>query len=117
MTNGIKTIIFPVRDLAAAKKTYGEVLGVEPYADEPYYMGFKIDDQDVGFDPNGHNQGMTGPIGYFHVDDINGTLVRLVDAGAETVRAVNDVGGGRLIAWVEDGDGNVFGLLQDSEQG
>lgn len=43
---------------------------------------------------------MTGPIAYFHVDGINGTLVRLVDAGAETVRAVNDVGGGRLIAWV-----------------
>jgi hypothetical protein len=36
MTEGIKTIIIPVRDLAAAKALYGTALDVEPYADEPY---------------------------------------------------------------------------------
>ena len=115
MTNGIKTIIFPVRDLAAAKKMYGQMLGVEPYADAPYYLGYKIDDQDVGFDPNGHSKGMTGPVGYFHVDDIEGTLSRMVEAGAEIVQEVNDVGGGRLIDSVKDADGNMFGPLQDTE--
>jgi hypothetical protein len=61
MTEGIKTIIIPVRDLAAAKALYGTALDVEPYADEPYYVGFRVGDQEIGLDPNGHNHGMTGP--------------------------------------------------------
>ena len=70
MGHGIKTIIIPVRDLAAAKTLYGTVLGVEPYADEPYYVGFRVGDQEIGLDPNGHNHGMTGPVGYCHVGDV-----------------------------------------------
>jgi len=57
---------------------------------------------------------MTGPVGYWHVDDINKALEELVDAGAETQQAVRDVGGGRLIAAVKDADGNVIGLVQPS---
>ncbi len=41
MTAGLKTIIYPVKDLARAKALFGALLGVEPYADEPYYVGFK----------------------------------------------------------------------------
>jgi hypothetical protein len=33
--------------------------------------------------------------------------------GAELLRDVRDVGGGRLIASVKDADGNLVGLLQD----
>ena len=47
-----------------------QVFGHEPYMDEAYYVGFKIGDQDIGLDPNGHKQGMTGPVGYYHVDDM-----------------------------------------------
>jgi predicted enzyme related to lactoylglutathione lyase len=112
MTEGVKTIIYPVKDVAAAKKLYSELLGVTPYADEAYYVGFRIGEQDIGLDPNGHGQGMTGPVGYFHVPDINKSLKALRAAGAETVKDVRDVGGGRLIASVKDLDGNVIGLLQ-----
>jgi predicted enzyme related to lactoylglutathione lyase len=117
MTSGIKTVIFPVKDIAAAKQLYGELAGVNPYADEVYYVGFKVDGQDVGLDPNGHSKGMTGPVAYWHVDDINKSLEALLAAGAETQRPINDVGGGRLIATVKDPDGNVFGLLQDPAGG
>jgi predicted enzyme related to lactoylglutathione lyase len=110
---GVKTVIFPVKDIAAAKQIYAPLAGVEPYADEPYYVGFKVDGQDIGLDPNGHQKGMTGPVGYFHVDDINATLEALLGAGAETDQPVRDVGGGRLIATVKDPDGNVIGVLQD----
>jgi predicted enzyme related to lactoylglutathione lyase len=113
MTSGMQTIIYPVKDIGAARQLYGELFGVAPYADEPYYVGFKVDGQDAGLDPNGHSKGMTGPVGYWHVDDINATLEVLVGAGAETDQAVRDVGGGRLIATVKDPDGNVIGLLQD----
>lgn len=112
MADGLKTIIYPVKDLARAKTLYSTLLGVTPYADEPYYVGFNVAGQEVGLDPNGHNQGMTGPVGYWHVDDIRKVLNALLDAGAEAQQAVKDVGGGKLIASVKDADGNVIGLIQ-----
>lgn len=112
MTSGIKTIMYPVTDIATAKQLYSHLLGVEPYMDEAYYVGFNVDGQDVGLDPNGHRKGMTGPVGYWHVEDIHKTLQELLDGGAQAGHAVTDVGGGKLIATVTDADGNVIGLLQ-----
>jgi len=112
MTSGIGTVIYPVKDLAQAKALYTSLLGVEPYADAPYYVGFKVEGQDIGLDPNGHGKGMTGPVGYFHVNNIEESLAQLLDAGAEEVQGVTDVGGGRLIATAKDADGNIIGLLQ-----
>ncbi len=109
MTAGVKTIIYPVKDLAKAKALYGALLGVPPTADAPYYVGFTVAGQDIGLDPHGHTEGMTA---YWHVDDIEGSMQALLDAGAETLQAINDVGGGRLIASVKDPDGNIIGLLQ-----
>ena len=110
MNQGVKTVIYPVGDLASAKAAFRELLGVEPYADAPYYVGFKVGDQDIGLDPNGHKEGMTA---YYAVDDIKKSLQSLVDAGAKTIQEIKDVGGGRLIASVKDGNGNLIGLMQD----
>ncbi|WP_324669355.1 VOC family protein [Geochorda subterranea] len=107
------TVIYPVRDLTAAKKVFGQLLGVAPYADQPYYVGFRLGDQEVGLDPNGHGKGMTGPVPYWDVTDIKATLARLVDAGAEVHQNITDVGGGKLIALVKDPDGNLIGLIQN----
>ena len=112
MTSGIRTIVFPVKDLARAKTLFGTLVGAAPYADEAYYVGFRVGDQEIGLDPNGHSQGMTGPVGYWHVEDIEKSLELLLDAGAETQQAVRDVGGGKLVATVTDPDGNVIGLVQ-----
>ncbi len=112
MSQGIKTIIVPVRDLAAASALYRSVLGVAPYADEPYYVGFQVGDQEIGLDPNGHDHGMTGPVGYCHVADAAAALRQAVEAGWLTRQGVKDVGGGQLAAVVEDPSGNVLGFLQ-----
>ena len=117
MASGLVTIIYPVKDLAAAKQVFGTAFGVPPYIDEPYYVAFNVGGQDVGLDPTGHGKGMTGPVTYWRVDDINDRLAALLTAGAETQQAVNDVGGGRLIATVRDADGNPIGLLQDPAGG
>ncbi|MBD9728885.1 glyoxalase [Streptomyces caniscabiei] len=116
MTDGLKTVIYPVEDLARAKALFGTLLEVEPYADTPYYVGFKDAGQDVGLDPNGHAKGMTGPVPYWHVSDIRSTLAALLVAGAQTLEDVHEVGGGRLIASVKDPDGNLIGLLQDTAE-
>jgi len=109
---GIKQFNYPVKDLAGAKKLYSKLLGVEPYADAAYYVGFRVGDQEIGLDPNGHSLGLTGPVGFFHVSDIKGSLQSLLDAGAQVQQAVKDVGGGMLIAYVKDTDGNSIGLIQ-----
>src|SRR4051812_6933685 len=111
MTSGMNTIIYPVKDIAAAKELYGKLFGA-PSMDETYYVGFRVGDQEVGLDPNGHGNGMTGPVGYWHVDDVNLSLEALVAAGGETQQPVTDVGAGKLIATVADADGNLVGLLQ-----
>ncbi|MGW7258820.1 VOC family protein [Streptomyces sp. NPDC054834] len=113
MSAGLQTIIYPVKDLEKAKSLFTALLGVEPYADAPYYVGFKAAGQDVGLDPNGHAQGMTGPVPFWHVTDLRGRLAALLEAGAELLQDVRDVGNGRLIASVKDPDGNLVGLLQD----
>ena len=106
----MKTIIFPVTDLAAAKRAFAALLG-EPVMDQPYYVQFAADGQEVGLDPNGHAKGMTGPVAYWHVEDIKAVVGELVAAGAEEVQGISDVGGGRLIASVRAGDA-VIGVLQ-----
>jgi extradiol dioxygenase family protein len=55
MNQGVRTIIYPVKDIASARKLYSKPLGVEPYVDQAYYVGFKVEDQDIGLDPNGFN--------------------------------------------------------------
>jgi len=112
MNQGIKTVIYPVKDIAKAKRLFSKLLGVEPHGDEAYYVGFTVGDQEIGLDPNGHKAGMTGPVGYYHVNDIKTSLQLLLDAGAQIQQAVKDVGGGKLIATVKDSDGNVIGLIQ-----
>lgn len=112
MTSGIKTVICPVKDLAAATALYRQLLGTDPYAESPYYVGFRVGDQEIGLDPNGHQQGMTGPLAYCHVEDIKASLAGLLEAGATEQQPIRDVGGGKLIAWVTDPDGNLIGLLQ-----
>ena len=107
MNQGIQTIIYPVTDIAQAKALFSTLLGKEPYADAPYYVGFKVGDQDIGLDPNGHKHGMTP---YYQVDDIKQSLQALLNADATTVQDVTDVGGGKLIAVVKDTEGNVIGL-------
>jgi len=109
MNQGVKTVIYPVTDIAKAKAIFTALLGVEPYADAPYYVGYKVAGQDIGLDPNGHKHGMTP---YYQVDDINQSLQALLDAGATKVQEVTDVGGGKLIAVVKDTDGNIIGLTQ-----
>ncbi len=111
MNKGIKTVIYPVKDMARAKTQFRALLGVEPYSDAPYYVGFKVGDQDIGLVPNSPEAGLTA---FYHVADIKQSLQSLVDAGSQVLRKISDVGGGRLVASVRDVDGNIIGLIQDT---
>jgi predicted enzyme related to lactoylglutathione lyase len=112
-TAGIKTVLHPVSDLAAAKAVYAALLGVGPQTDEPYYVGFEAEGQQIGLVPDGGPQAITSPVGYWHVPDIEAKLAEVTAAGASVREPAHDVGGGRLVATVTDPDGNVLGLIQD----
>jgi predicted enzyme related to lactoylglutathione lyase len=116
-TQGIKTVLHPVSDLDAAKAVYTALLGMAPQHDAPYYVGYDTAGQHIGLVPGGARQGMTGPVAYWHVPDIEAKLAEVTAAGATVKEPAHDVGGGRLVASVTDPDGNVLGLLQDPVSG
>ena len=112
-TEGAKTILHPVSDLEKAKPIYAALLGGPPQTDASYYVGFDVAGQHIGLVPGGGPQGMTSPVAYWHVPDIEAKLADVTAAGAIVKEPAHDVGGGRLVATVTDPDGNVLGLLQD----
>ncbi|TWD73013.1 putative enzyme related to lactoylglutathione lyase [Kribbella amoyensis] len=112
-THGVKTLLHPVSDLAKAKAVYSALLGMPPQTDTAYYVGFETEGQHIGLVPGGGPQGMTSPVAYWHVADLEAKLAEVTAAGAVVEEAAHEVGGGRRVATVIDPDGNVLGLLQD----
>jgi predicted enzyme related to lactoylglutathione lyase len=112
-TQGVKTILHPVTDLAKAKAVYTALLGIEPQADAPYYVGYDVEGQQIGLVPGGGPEHATSPVAYWHVADIEAKLAEVTAAGATVKESPREVGGGRLVATFSDPDGNVLGLIQD----
>lgn len=106
MANNIPLIVFPVKDLEKAKIFYNTYLGTEPYVDGAWYTGYKLDDLEVGLDPNG-----SAVVSYIDTDDIAASIKTLQEVGGEVVMAPKDVGEGLLVAQVKV-EGNVMGLRQ-----
>ncbi|HMK96421.1 MAG TPA: VOC family protein [Acidimicrobiales bacterium] len=113
-TEGVKIVLHPVSDLGKAKAVYTALLGTEPQADAPYYVGYDTAGQHIGLVPGGGPQGMTSPVAYWRVADIEKKLAEVTAAGATRKEPARDVGGGRLVATFTDPDGNVLGLVQDT---
>ena len=111
MARNIRLLVYPVKDVEKAKAFYGKFLDVKPYVDSPYYVGYRVGDQEVGLDPNSR----IGPIAYTDVEDIKSSLKAMTEVGAQIVQDVKNVGGGLLIAQVKDADGNIVGLRQQSK--
>jgi predicted enzyme related to lactoylglutathione lyase len=106
---GAQLIVFPTGDLENAKKLFTSLLGTEPYADSPYYVGYRSDGREIGLDPHGSSG---GPIVYWDTDDIAAKVAELTGAGWQVVSEPKDVGGGLLIAQLTDGSGSTVGLRQ-----
>ena len=81
-TEGIKTVLHPVTDLAAAKTVYTALLGTPPSADAEYYVGYDVGGQHVGLVPGAGAQGMTSPVAYWEVQDIEAKIAEVTAAGA-----------------------------------
>lgn len=112
---GLRTCIYPVPDLAAAKAWYARAFGVEPYFDEPFYVGFEIGGYELGLIPaqEGSQRGSAGGLAYWGVEGARAAWDLFLERGATPVESVHEVGGGILVATVRDPFGNDIGLIEN----
>ncbi|MBS1124614.1 MAG: hypothetical protein H6Q90_6842 [Deltaproteobacteria bacterium] len=113
MLRGIRSVIYQVDDLAKARAFYEAALGKPPYFDEPFYVGFDIDGQELGLHPDTSKlkPGPGGAIAYWRVDDLAATWAQLQALGGGAIEAPHEVGGGLSTAIVSDPCGNLVGLI------
>lgn len=114
MFEGLRTVIYPVNDVAKAKEWYATLLGQEPYFDQPFYVGFEIGGFELGLDPNGMAAASAGgPVAYWGVKDINAAFARLRESGAGEHSPVVDVGDNIKTAVLIDPFGNAIGIIEN----
>ena len=113
MFQGLRTLTYGVKDLAAAKAWYTDILGFGPYFDQPFYAGFEVGGYELGLDPGSQpgNGERTGPLAHWGVDDIDAAYATLVEKGAKGISAPEEVGDGIRVAALSDPFGNVFGII------
>lgn len=115
MTAPVSSILYPVTDMNKAKPIFTTLFGLEPATDSPYYVGYEVNGLQVGLVPGGHEDGVTGPLPYVTVENIEQAVADLVAAGAEIVTPVRSVGPGGTVAVVKDTDGSAIGLIQNPD--
>ncbi len=112
MLLGLRTITYPAPDLAKAKQWYSDVLGIAPYFDEPFYVGFSVGGFELGLIPDAQ-PGIAGPQALWGVENIEAEFKRLIALGATELEAVTEVGGGIKVAAVQDPFGNRLGIIEN----
>jgi predicted enzyme related to lactoylglutathione lyase len=113
MFQGLRTVIYHVSDLDRAKAWYSSVLGIEPYFDQPFYVGFNVGGYELGLDPNMSTSGGGGVGAYWGVSDCEAAFNRLLELGASAHSPVQDVGEGIRVATVNDPFGNLIGVIEN----
>lgn len=114
MFQGLRTAIYNVGDIQEAREWYSRMLGVNPYFDEPFYVGFNVGGYELGLDPD--VSGVTtgdGVVAYWGVGDAKAAYVRALGLGAQAHSEPREVGGGIIVATVKDPWGNVFGIIEN----
>ena len=112
MLLGLRTVIYPAPDLVKAKQWYLDVLGVPPYFDEPFYVGFSVGGFELGLIPDA-TPGVTGTQVMWGVQGIDAEFKRLLALGATPLEAVTEVGGGIKVAALQDPFGNRLGIIEN----
>jgi catechol 2,3-dioxygenase-like lactoylglutathione lyase family enzyme len=108
---GVRTVIYPAPDLAASKAWFTGVLGVEPYFDQPFYVGYHVGGYELGLDPNADPA--TGAQAYWGVPDVDAAYHALLDAGARAYTEVAESGDGIRVAGVLEPGGTFLGLIEN----
>jgi len=111
----LRSAIYPVADLAAARKWYAEWLGIEPYFDQPFYVGFDVNGFELGLHPDSpaHQAHRGGGVPYWKTADLDGEWRNVLGRGCTAINPPQDVGGGVRVAEARDPFGNTIGLIEE----
>ena len=113
MFKKLRTVIYYVPDLQAAKAWYSKLTGVQPYFDEAFYVGFDFNSCELGLHPQDETITIGNQtISHWAVDEIENCVKKLVAEGATVLEDTSDVGGGLKVATVIDPWGNAVGLIE-----
>jgi predicted enzyme related to lactoylglutathione lyase len=112
---GLRTVIYAAPDLEKTKAWYSSILGITPYFDQPFYVGFNVGGYELGLDPDSANAPAQtgGAVAYWGVANAGAALERLLSLGATARTAVQEVGEDIKVATVSDPFGNVFGIIEN----
>ena len=112
---GLRTATYRVNDIDKGKAWYSEVLGVKPYFDEPFYVGFNVAGYELGLQPGTGSDGdkADGAVAYWGVENAAAAFSSLLELGATVHEEVQDVGEGIKVATVKDPFGNIFGIIEN----
>ena len=110
---GLRTTIYKVADIAAAKSWYADVFDTEPYFDEPFYVGFNVAGYELGLMPDDMPAAdkTDNVLSYWGVADIATEFARLKSLGATAESDPVNVGGNIMVAELKDPWGNTIGLI------
>jgi predicted enzyme related to lactoylglutathione lyase len=112
---GLRTAIYAVADLKAARAWYRDVLERDPYFEEEFYVGFNVGGFELGLVPEPEvpaDRDAAG-VAFWGVADAVAAYDRLVWLGASDHEPIQDVGGGVKIGAVRDPFGNVLGVVEN----
>lgn len=113
MFNTLRTVIYKVADLQAAKAWYIDITGKQPYFDQPFYVGFDINGCELGLDPDMKDvQTGNQAVSYWAVESVDKALQKLLAAKALLVQPKTNVGGPIEVAIVQDPFGNTLGIIE-----
>ncbi|MDQ1485008.1 MAG: hypothetical protein QOJ62_701 [Actinomycetota bacterium] len=107
--HGLRTVIYPAPDLEAAKRWWSTLLGVQPYFDQPFYVGYEIAGYELGLLPVADPA--DGALTYWGVDDVAAAVADALALGASEHAPATDVGEGIVTATVRAPDGAILGLI------
>lgn len=107
---GLRTVVYKVSDIDKAKKWYAEVFKVQPYFDQPFYVGFSIGGFELGLQPDDVGKGES-VVAYWAVDNVQAEYKRMIELGASGFEGPQDVGEGIVVAAVKDPWGNPVGII------
>lgn len=113
--HGLRTAVYPAPDLDAAKAWWTRQLGIEPYFDQSFYVGYTVGGFELGLMP--HADPADGVLTYWGVTDVRAAVDALLASGATEHTPVADVGEGIVTATVRTPDGAVLGLIHNPHFG
>ena len=113
MFTGLRTVVYRTPELDKAKAWWSNLLGLAPYFDQPFYVGFNVGGYELGLVPDSLNPTAddSRSVTYWGVEDVDAAFRRLLDEGSTEFHGVQDVGHDIRVAAVTDPFGNVVGVI------